>query len=133
MFRIDSDGNVANLFSEGNPSTGTPGTKISADWLTAVQEEICNLLTGLGVTLTKYTNNQLAAVVVAAATANTVVRRDANGRAQFASPSAAADAATKGYVDAKFLVAGRITRGTSTIASQTAETAWGSTRCRCLA
>src|SRR5690606_37949253 len=35
----------------------------------------------------------------AAANGNTVVRRDANGRAQFATPSAAADAATKGYVD----------------------------------
>jgi hypothetical protein len=34
------------------------------------------------------------------ATASKVVKRDAAGRAKFASPSAAADAATKGYVDA---------------------------------
>src|SRR5690606_4026894 len=32
--------------------------------------------------------------------ANTLVRRDSNGRAQFADPIAAQDAATKGYVDA---------------------------------
>ena len=37
---------------------------------------------------------------VAAAIANKVVKRDAAGRAQFTTPSAAADAATKGYVDA---------------------------------
>lgn len=35
-----------------------------------------------------------------AATVNKVVKRDANGRAKFATPSVAADAATKGYVDA---------------------------------
>lgn len=34
-----------------------------------------------------------------AATANKLVHRDASGRAQFADPSAAADAATKSYVD----------------------------------
>lgn len=34
-----------------------------------------------------------------AATANMVVKRDANGRAQVATPSAAGDIATKGYVD----------------------------------
>jgi hypothetical protein len=36
---------------------------------------------------------------VSAATANKVVKRDASGRARFADPSNAADAATKGYVD----------------------------------
>jgi hypothetical protein len=36
---------------------------------------------------------------VSAATASRLVIRDASGRAQFADPSAAADAATKGYVD----------------------------------
>ncbi|UGL61908.1 minor tail protein [Arthrobacter phage EastWest] len=38
---------------------------------------------------------------VAAATASRLVIRDAAGRAQFADPSLAADAATKGYVDAQ--------------------------------
>lgn len=37
---------------------------------------------------------------VAAANASALVLRDASGRAKFADPSAAADAATKGYVDA---------------------------------
>jgi len=40
-----------------------------------------------------------AAAKATAATADTFVLRDANGRAQFATPSASADAATKGYVD----------------------------------
>ncbi|ASR78053.1 minor tail protein [Arthrobacter phage Timinator] len=39
------------------------------------------------------------AAAASAATASTLVIRDAAGRAQFADPSAAADAATKGYVD----------------------------------
>ena len=38
---------------------------------------------------------------VAAATANRLIIRDANGRAKVAEPSAAADIATKGYVDGK--------------------------------
>lgn len=41
----------------------------------------------------------LAAAAVSAATANRIVRRDASGRAAFATPSASGDAATKGYVD----------------------------------
>jgi hypothetical protein len=99
MFRIDSDAHVNNLFGPGDPQTGTKGTKVSADWLNAVQEEVCNLLEGMGVTLEKANRGQLLAACVAAATADKIVRRDAAGRAQFADPSAAADAATKGYVD----------------------------------
>lgn len=40
------------------------------------------------------------ALGVAAATASTIMRRDATGRAQVATPSVAADIATKGYADA---------------------------------
>jgi hypothetical protein len=37
MDRIDTtDG----LFHEGNPSSGIKGTKVTADWLNAIQEEI---------------------------------------------------------------------------------------------
>lgn len=106
MHRTDAADNVANLFSAGNPGTGQQGTKIDVAWLNAVQEEICNLIEGCGITLVKGTNTQLLAAAVAAATANRLVRRDAAGRAQFASPSAAADAATKEYVDGKFPAAG---------------------------
>lgn len=41
----------------------------------------------------------LAAAAVAAATANRIVRRDANGRASIATPTVAAEIANKGYVD----------------------------------
>lgn len=41
----------------------------------------------------------LAAAAVSAATANRIIRRDANGRAAVATPSATGDIATKGYVD----------------------------------
>lgn len=61
MHRIDADAHVANQFSDGNPTTGTPGTKVDSAWLNAVQEEVCNLLvTALGVALVKGTNNQLS-------------------------------------------------------------------------
>lgn len=45
------------------------------------------------------TPSNLPAVAVSAATANRIIRRDANGRAQVADPSADADIATKKYVD----------------------------------
>lgn len=46
-------------------------------------------------------NSKLAGDPVVAATANKIVLRDASGRAQIADPSAAADIASKNYVDAQ--------------------------------
>jgi len=46
-----------------------------------------------------WVNGGYLAAMTAAATANTVMLRDASGRAQVATPSAAGDIATKGYVD----------------------------------
>ena len=60
MHRIDAEGNVGNLFSDGDPALGIPGTKVDAEILNAIQEELCNLLGALGVTLIKGTNDQLA-------------------------------------------------------------------------
>jgi hypothetical protein len=59
MFRIDSDGSVAGHFSDGDPSTGRPGTKVSADWLTALQEEICYVIEQNGLMLDKGSTTQL--------------------------------------------------------------------------
>jgi hypothetical protein len=56
--RIDEAGNVANTFTEGNPSLGVPATKVGDDWLNMVQEEICNSIEANGVTLVKGTNTQ---------------------------------------------------------------------------
>ncbi len=44
-------------------------------------------------------NSKLAGAPTASNTANTIALRDASGRAQFADPSSAQDAATKAYVD----------------------------------
>ena len=44
-----------------------------------------------------------------AATVNRLIHRDASGRAQVATPSAAADIATKGYVDGQVAGAGTVT------------------------
>ena len=38
---------------------GPPGTWINAEWLTAVQEEICAVIEGMGITLEKSENDQL--------------------------------------------------------------------------
>ena len=59
MHRIDADGHVANAFTDGDSGLGILGTKVDADWLNAVQEEIANLLEGMGITLVKGTNDQL--------------------------------------------------------------------------
>lgn len=101
MHRTDGAGHVGNLFSDGTPSLGVLGTQVEEDWLNAVQEELCYVIEQCGGTLVKGTNTQLLAACVATATANKIVRRDASGRAAFADPSAAGDAATKGYVDAR--------------------------------
>ena len=59
------------------------------------------IIQGNDIVVTSGTNDiTLAGDGASAATASRVVKRDASGRAQFADPSAAADAATKGYVDA---------------------------------
>lgn len=127
MHRIDSSGAVAGAWSDGNPGTGTLGTKIDDDYMNAVQEELCGFIEAAGIALVKGDNTQLRDAVDAfiaveaaartsadgthagltnphgatsAATASRIVLRDANGRAQFADPGAAEDAATKAYVDA---------------------------------
>lgn len=58
-----------------------------------------------------------------AATAGKVVKRDATGRAKFADPSAAADAATKGYVDNRVVPLNKGGTGATTAAA--ARTALG--------
>lgn len=121
MHRIDADAHVGNQFSDGNPTTGAPGTKVDANWLNAVQEEICTLLEACGITLVKGAN-QLVAAAVAAATPNRIVRRDSAGRAQFGTPAAAADAATKGYVDqrgAKAYALVNVAGGSATVVAGT--------------
>ena len=51
MHRIDTEGNVGNLFFSGNESV--KGTLVSSDWLNDVQENIMAILASAGITATK--------------------------------------------------------------------------------
>ncbi len=59
MHRIDQPGHVNNRFVNGNPETGQLPTRVGADWLNAVQEEIANTIVGAGIELDKTSNTQL--------------------------------------------------------------------------
>jgi len=65
MHRIDQDGHVDNKFAEGDPAAGAPPTRVGADWLNAVQEEIALAVEGGGKSLAKENNGQLAEVLAA--------------------------------------------------------------------
>lgn len=63
MFKIDSSGNIDNQFTEGDPGNNVPATVVSADWLNAVQGEICNVITNANITLAKACGTQLLAAI----------------------------------------------------------------------
>lgn len=64
MKRIDSDGATENnLFTEGNPATGTPATVVSADWLNHVQEELVGFLGAFDVSPDPESMDQLAGLI----------------------------------------------------------------------
>jgi hypothetical protein len=61
MFKIDSEGaTVDNLFTEGNPQAGVPATKVSDEWLNAVQTELVNILLARGIALDKAKSSQIS-------------------------------------------------------------------------
>ena len=55
MHRTDADGNDAGQFQENDP----PATRVDADWLNAVQEEIIAPILDAGIALVNGTWNQL--------------------------------------------------------------------------
>lgn len=60
MHRIDTrTAAPGGLFTEGNVTTGVPATVVSSDWLNGVQEEICRVVEGAGLTLHKSERDQL--------------------------------------------------------------------------
>lgn len=76
MYRIDNDTAISTLptpeivgvnpdyfFTKGNPLLGVPATVVDADWANAVQEEICNVIEGAGLTLDKTSQSQLLAAI----------------------------------------------------------------------
>lgn len=69
MHRIDGPGATAeNLFTDGNPLTGTPATVVLAKWLNNLQEEICTVIEEAGGTLDQNSSTQLYDAIVAIAT-----------------------------------------------------------------
>ncbi len=75
MFRIDGPGAVGELpvaregvnapgfFGPGNPATGQMSTRVTYEWLNAVQEEIAAVITDAGIDLSKENNAQLLAAL----------------------------------------------------------------------
>lgn len=70
MFRIDDPSAVGALpapaaagtegyFTEGNPGAGVPPTRVRADWLNQIQEELRAVVVAGGLTPSKTTLNQL--------------------------------------------------------------------------
>lgn len=59
MHRVDTDGNVSNLFDNGDPGEPRQPTLVDADILNAFQEEIVNAILDQGIALVKGTNTQL--------------------------------------------------------------------------
>lgn len=78
MHRIDTDGNVANQFSDGTPGV-TQATVVDDDWLNAVQEEICNAVVMTGLTLNKAAHNQLWSAITAQVTAPPTIHYPGTG------------------------------------------------------
>lgn len=66
MHRIDGAGaTVTGQWTEGDPSTGTPATEMTADWFNAIQNELENVIvTGAGIPLNKASNSQLLAALL---------------------------------------------------------------------
>ena len=77
MYQIDSAGNNAGQWTNGNPMTGTPATLVDATWLNAVQAELCNVAQANGAALAKATTNQvLTAIQALIAQAKPAYKRD---------------------------------------------------------
>lgn len=78
MFRTDQPTAASSLptpaaagtpgyFTNGNPGTGTPGTVVDQDFLNMVQEELCNVVTSAGGTLSKTNHSQVYAALLSIA------------------------------------------------------------------
>lgn len=76
MYRIDNSSaalalpspaavgpNPNGFFTGGNPATNTAATVVDADWANAAQEEICAVIEGAGIALSKTARNQLLTAI----------------------------------------------------------------------
>lgn len=67
MHRTDAEGNVDGRFNPGNPAIGQKATRIDADWLNSVQEEVVHVIEESGGQLDKADTTQLYHAIVALA------------------------------------------------------------------
>lgn len=65
MHRIDTPGSVSGAFSEGNPAAGQRATKVGADWLNDLQDNIFAVLDEGGVVATKGRAADLVDAIIA--------------------------------------------------------------------
>ncbi|HDR8928315.1 TPA: hypothetical protein QDB26_005341 [Burkholderia vietnamiensis] len=74
MYRIDDATAATSLpapeaagpegyFTEGNPATGTPATKVRGSWMNMIQEELCAILAAAGIARSKTSYNQVNAAL----------------------------------------------------------------------
>lgn len=64
MHRIDGPAAApGGLFTEGDPTVGTPATVLTDDWANAVQEELCAVIAGAGIALNKPNNAQVLVAI----------------------------------------------------------------------
>ena len=61
MHRIDTEGSVNGKFYDGDPSPTEPvgATYLNDEWLNSIQEEVCSLVEGQGISLEKKRSDQL--------------------------------------------------------------------------
>lgn len=65
MHKIDhSTAAPGNQFTDGNPATGIPSTRVTAAWLNSIQNELANFIESRGIILDKDDNNQLTQAII---------------------------------------------------------------------
>lgn len=63
MHKIDGFGHDNNEFTEGDAETGIPATRVTGDWLNAVQGELVAIVEAAGIALSKPSNDQVLAAL----------------------------------------------------------------------
>ena len=59
MYKIDAAGHASNEFTNGNPGSGIPATRVDADYMNEVMYEIINVLVAASISPVKGTRTQL--------------------------------------------------------------------------
>jgi hypothetical protein len=100
MHRVDTDGNVSGMFSDGDPTHGVQATVVDDDWLNDVQENIVAVVLAGGLSLIKGTYTQLRDAISAMITAALVTFRAATNSWSGTQTFGTANATTAGITTA---------------------------------